>query len=223
MDSVSTTIAPCSARLDHRVRRRLTAAAIGAGLMLATAASHAVVVYRSGSLNIPVTTNGLYLNVVNEANNLPASTAGSTVPGWDINVWSTGGLGFFVGASGSGYVLTAPGVVSNLAIGSLISGASTFGSGSNTLPNAAQWNLNSSDNLFGFSFVNEAGGTTHYGWGRLALGSAVNVAPRMLVDYAFESEAGMSIQAGVVPEPTTFAMLGVGVAGLLLARRRLRL
>ena len=205
-------------------RKTAIAAIAGAGLLLAASQSHAVVVY-SGVVNlaVPATTNGLYLNVVNGANNLPGSTAGTTVPGWDINVWSSTGLNLFnnsnvtpiAGTAGS-YVVTGTNTGANLTSGTSIGSASTFGASTST----SQWVLNSSNNIFGFRFVNEANNQIHYGWARLAIGSTLTT--RSLVDFAFESVPGASIGAGVtaVPEPSTYAMMGLGVAGLLLLSRR---
>ncbi|MDO9075046.1 MAG: PEP-CTERM sorting domain-containing protein [Rubrivivax sp.] len=214
-----------SRRFAGLFSRTAVAGAIGAGLMLGASTAFAQIVH-SGvvSLAIPVSTNGLYLNVVTGANNLPPpGTGGSTVPGWDINLWSTGGLGFFNAASPAGgvYVISGAGTVGNLALGSTIDGSSSFGAGTST--NVAQWNLNSANNLFGFRFVNEANGNSlHYGWGRISLGATANDPSRLLVEYAFDATPGAAIQAGVIPEPGTFALLGLGVAGVLLAARRRR-
>lgn len=210
--------------LTHWFKRTAVAGAIGAGLVLGASSAAAQIIY-SGvvDLAIPATTNGLYLNVVTGANNLPAGGTGATVPGWDINLWSSTGLGFFNPAAPAGgvYVVTAPGFAANLAPGTLIGGASSFGAG--TSANTAQWNLNSSDNLFGFRFVDQDNGSTlHYGWGRISLGPTINDTARVLVEYAFEATPGMAIPAGVVPEPGTFGMLGLGVAGMALWARRRR-
>jgi hypothetical protein len=199
--------------------RTAVALAIGAGALFAAATAHAQVV-SSGIVNlaIPASTNGLYLNVVNGANNLPApGTAGNTVPGWDINPWSATGIGFFSPSApvGGAYVLSAPSTVGNLAPGATVSGASTFGSG--TTGNTAQWLLNSTNNFFGFRFINEAGGgTTHYGWAQIAFGSTLT--NRTLVQYAFEATPLTAI--AVVPEPGTYALMSLGLLGVAAAARR---
>lgn len=197
--------------------RTSIALAIGAGALFAAATAHAQVV-SSGivNLNIPASTNGLYLNVVTGANNLPAAGTGTTVPGWDINPWSATGIAFFspTAPAGGAYVITSTSNVTNLTPGSLIGAGSSFGSG--TTANQAQWTLNSSDNFFGFRFNNEAGGTLHYGWAQIAFGATLT--DRTLVQYAFELTPGASI--AVVPEPSTYAMMGLGVLGLMAAARR---
>jgi hypothetical protein len=220
----STVQSPAAAGgLTPWLKRTAIAGAIGAGLALGASSAVAQIIY-SGVVDLPIlaTTNGLYLNVVTGATNLPAGGNGATVPGWDVNLWSSTGLGFFNPAAPAGgvYVVTAPGFAANLAPGTQIGGGSTFGNGVSA--NFAQWNLNSSDNLFGFRFLNEDGGTLHYGWGRISLGATINSPARMLVEYAFEATPGMAIAAGVVPEPGTFAMLGMGVAGMLMWARRRR-
>lgn len=202
--------------------RTAVAVAIGAGALFAASSAHAQIIYSGPvDLAIPLSTNGLYLNVVTGANNLPPpGSAGTTVPGWDINPWSATGLAFFNPAAPTGgvYVVTAPGFVANLAPGSSISGASLYGSGTGT--NVAQWNFNSSDNIFGFRFRNEPANTIHYGWARLSLGASAIDPARSIVEYAFEATPLTAIQAGVIPEPGTYALMGLGLLGVAAAARR---
>ncbi len=197
--------------------RTAVALAIGAGALFAAATAHAQVV-SSGVVNlgIPASTNGLYLNVVTGATNLPAGGTGTTVPGWDINPWSATGIAFFspTAPTGGAYVITAANNVTNLAPGALVGGTSTSGSGTTAFQ--SQWALNSSNNYFGFRFNNEATGTLHYGWAQIAFGASLT--DRTLVQYAFELTPNTSI--AVVPEPGTYAMMGMGVLALLALRRR---
>src|ERR1044071_173062 len=67
----------------------LAAAGVGGGMMAAPQAADASIVY-SGTVSIPTptTTNGLYINIVTGQINEPGNTGGSTVPGWDLNIYS---------------------------------------------------------------------------------------------------------------------------------------
>jgi hypothetical protein len=206
-----------SAESARTLRRTALATAMGAGLMMASAASFAQVI-NSGPVNlaVPLSTNGLYLNVLTGATNLPPpGSAGTTVPGWDINPYSSTTLSFFSAtpSASSGYASAPAGL--NQPLGATIGASSTFLTSIQT-PAAATWNLNSSNNFVGFRFLNEGGGTVHYGYFQLALGASV--LDRTLVSYAFNATPGASIT--VVPEPGTYALMGLGLAGLMVAARR---
>lgn len=191
------------------------ALAVGAGALVAASAVQAAVVFTPVNISIPATTAGIYVNVLTGAFGTAATTAG-----WDINPWGSAGLGFFgpAGAASPAYVMT-PGStvqVANLAPGSVIDGSVSFGSGSSTAANAAQWNLNSSNNFFGFRFLNEGNGAVHYGFAQLQIGAAIT--DRSIIGIGYESVAQIPIT--VVPEPGTYALMGLGLTGLALVARR---
>ncbi len=199
--------------LKSRLNKHLAVAAVATA---AVSAANAQIVHHVVNHDIPATLNGLYLNVVTGANNLVGAGGGSTVPGWDINFWSSSSFNQFSPSNpaGGAYVITAANTAANLGFGTDVGAASTFGSGST---NAGQWALNSDQNLIGFRFFNEATSAVHYGWARVSLGATLT-SPRSLVEYAYESTAGASIGAGVVPAPSAVALLGLG--GLVAGRRR---
>ncbi len=195
-----------------------------AAALCAAGAANAAVVY-SGAVNFvcAIDIDGTYINVETaQLTNGP----GAGVPGWDVNPYraSTGsGMNFF-SPTGGGMVSAASGVGSalNLASGALIGSTSNFSSATSTIAfgsAAGQWQYGTT-NIVGFRFVSSAG-TTHYGWMRFLMGAqpaSGNLVTRTVVDFAYESVAGASIEAGAVPAPGALALLGV--AGLASRRRR---
>jgi MYXO-CTERM domain-containing protein len=208
-----------SNRLDKHI---VAAAAVAAGV---AASVHAGVVY-SGVVNFAcaVDIDGTYINV---ETGVLSNGPGSGVPGWDVNPYrssSGSGMNFF-SATGGGY-MRAPGdtvgVAGNLAIGTLIGGSASFSTSTTGVsfgPSAGQWQYGA-QNIIGFRFVSAAG-TTHYGWMRFLMGAQPatgNLVSRTVVDFAYESVAGASIDAGAIPAPGAIALLGL--AGLAGRRRR---
>ena len=211
--------------LKHRLDAHFASAAalaVGAALVGAEQRADAYIVW-SGiiNINIPSSTDGVYLNVITGQ----SGTTGSGVSGWDVNPWSSSGLNFFSPSNapvGGAYV-TGNGAfttrVDNLAFNTVIGASQGFGAGAAESTGTTAFNLNSTQNLVGFRFVNEATGSTHYGWMRLQLWSGPGIQPRAIVEYAYESVAGASINAGLIPAPGAIALLGLsGLAGI--GRRR---
>jgi PEP-CTERM motif len=222
------------------MKRLIAWRAVSAGAMVAAAfcaalPAHAVVVY-SGTVNlaIPNTTAGLYVNVLDGSTFTGPGTF-PTVPGpganYDFNIFGTATWSLFSPtASGQtapappagsrGYVAgTSTGPALSLATGTLISASSLFNTG--TASGSAL--TTGAPVLFGFRFRNEnniadtTDDTVHFGWARVTLSAGV---PGTLIDYAFESTPLAGIQAGVVPEPSSVALMMGGLAGLLAWRRR---
>ncbi len=221
-------------KLTPRVNARLTAyTALTGAALAATAATapdaRAAVVYSGAvSINIPTTTAGIYLNVVTGVSNAAPASA----PGWDLNPWGSGSL-FLYGNTGanatSGVVDNFTGgssatLVDNLPFGTPINSTFTFGSFGAETTGLTAFTLNSQANYVGFRFLNEATSQVDYGWAQLSLSSTYNGQPRSIIGYAYEN-TGAPILAGVVPEPTTTATLGLGAltlgaAGVRRWRRR---
>jgi MYXO-CTERM domain-containing protein len=207
--------------LSNRLAKHFGAAAAAA---VVVGSANAAIVY-SGVINFAcaIDIDGTYINVETaQLSNGP----GAGVPGWDVNPYrSTSGSGMnFFSPTGGGMVSAASGVGSalNLAGGASIGSTSNFSSSTATIAfgaAAGQWQYGA-NNLVGFRFVSSAG-TTHYGWMRFLMGSqpaSGNLVTRTVVDFAYESVAGASIGAGVVPAPGAIALLGL--AGLAGRRRR---
>ena len=205
--------------LLNRVDTRLAAcAAAAAGAALAAPPAEATIIW-SGPVNIgiPSTTAGVYLNVVTGVNGPTPASA----PGWDLNPWGSTNLSIWANNAASpsdGVVINFTGGSSatlsdNLPVGTLVDGTWTFGrtSGIETT-GATAFTLSSSNNYFGFRFLNEGTGQINFGWAQLTLAGTYQGQPRAIISYAYE-DSGAGILVGAVPEPSTFALLGVMAAG----------
>jgi hypothetical protein len=207
------------AQIDKRcLAAGMAAATAGTAVLVPQPADAAVVYSGIVNINIPSTTDGVYLNVVTGAFNF--SSPG--VAGWDVNPWSSTSLNMFTptpNAGGGSYVGSGSNY-NNVAFGSQIGPASTYGStGVNTINPATPLNLNSSNNLIGFRFINEANGNAiHYGWMRISLSNTPQSQPRAILDYGWDNVAGTPVS--VFPEPGSLALLALGAAGLLRRRQK---
>jgi hypothetical protein len=192
-----------------RLEKHMVAAA---AVAVASVANAAVVTWNC-NLVIPANIDGLYINVQTQT----TGSAGSVVAGWDINPYSATSLTWF-NATGTG-MMRFPGVTTgsagSLAQGTVVGAAGSYGSGAVVVGSApGNWSLNA-DNYFGFRFV-AADGLTHYGFGRMAVGSTIT--SRTITLLAYEDLAATSIT--VVPAPGALAL--VGAAGAIAGRRRRR-
>jgi hypothetical protein len=64
------------------------------------------------------------------------------------------------------------------------------------------------------------GDGTHYGWLHFIDNPTANPVNLTLVDWAYESTPGLDIGTAVIPEPSTGALAGVGLAAALMLRKR---
>ena len=178
-----------STALASRLTRHFAAGAVAAAAVSFTATAD--VIYTPVNLPIPANIDGLYINV----ETLASGTTGASVAGWDINPYGSTALTWF-NATGTG-MMRFPGVTTgsagNLVLGTPVTAAASYGSGTVTVGTAAgNWRLNDT-NYFGFRFV-ASSGQTHYGWGRMVVGSAIT--NRTITGLAWESTPLTPITVG---------------------------
>jgi MYXO-CTERM domain-containing protein len=197
--------------------------AAAAATVVASGAQAAIVYSGVVNIAIPLNIDGVYMNLVTGA----TGTSGSSTAGWDINPYSSSGLFWFAPSSpaashglvrglGSSATLVDNLFGSDYLIGATGSPAPNYGTGGNETTGATAFIFNSSDNIVGLRFFNEATGQINYGWMRLSLSEAFNTT-RSVVEYAYE-DSGSGIVAGAIPSPGVLAVLGL--AGLAGRRRR---
>jgi hypothetical protein len=240
----ATVIAPAGqapSRVPSAVRR-LAQAAVALVAIAATAAGGGAQVVYSGPLNraIPATNAGLNQNVVT-GSFFTGPGSFPSCPGagcnYDFSLFGTGSISSFFMPGGSGQtspvLLEQRGVVAATATGNAIALAPGTLIGSPSIFNPLSSNtaafLGGTDRIFGFRFRNEEGGanTLHYGWARITLPTTGD---GVLIDHAYNATPGAAIAAGdmggpaaVVPEPSTYVLVGTGLATLgAVARRRAR-
>lgn len=148
------------------------------------------------------------------------------MPGWDINPYNNGGcLIFYDAASPSGILAT--GIPGTTAIASVLALSSFVGPGSMGFYNQFQTlgtNFQTADDRYiGFRFSNDAATpVTYYGHLLIRSGGTTGF-PASIVSYGYEN-TGLAVTIGAVPKIGTFAMLGLGLAGIAglsnLRRRR---
>ncbi len=200
-------------------------AAAAAATVVASGAQAAIVYSGVVNISIPLNFDGVYLNMVNGA----TGTAGASTAGWDINPYGASSLTWFAPsnpAASHGLVRGAgssTSQVDNLGgagfyLTYVIDGATSqnYGTGSNQTAGTTAFVFNSSDNIVGLRFWNEATSQINYGWMRLSFGASF-ASTRSIVEYAYEN-SGTGIIAGQIPTPGALAVLGL--AGLAGRRRR---
>ena len=195
----------------RRLSKHFLAAAVAASSasLLAAHSASADIIY-SGVINFAcaVDIDGCYINV---ETGLLSNGPGTGVPGWDVNPYSTGGGMNFFNSTGGGqirYPGVTTGAAGNVALNTPVTSTSSYNTATTPVTfgaAAGNWQY-SANNIIGFRFV-AAAGTTHYGWMRFAMGAAGSSGTSMtrtIVDYAWETTAGLPINAGSQggPPPT---------------------
>jgi hypothetical protein len=197
--------------LSNRLVKHFGAAAAAATLV---GAANAAIVTWNCNLVIPNNIDGLYLNVETQV----YGPVAAVVPGWDLNPYgtSTTSMSWFAAADPSGCV-TGLGqggttvAIASLSAGTVVDAASTFGNTASST-SAGGWVLNAA-NYFGFRFLG-GDALTHYGCGKMTMGSTMGVRTLDFVCYESTANAGIT----VIPAPGAIALLGL--VGLTGRRRR---
>ena len=193
---------------------RVVAASVAASSLAFSSDAGVVFGSLQASINIPVTSSGLYLNVQTGQ----ASYSESAVPGWDVNISGANGMNFispggynFVRLNSAASTAGPSSLGAGFVVGPQLTGAQWIAGGA-----ANGFSLQSSNNVVGFRFAG-SDGATRYGWLRISVGQSLTGTDRRVVEYAFEATPGQLI---VVPAPGAIALIAVSGATLLGRRRR---
>jgi hypothetical protein len=192
------------------INKRLAGYATLAAAALAAPVVADATVINSGIVNIPVPADSDGVDI----NFLTGATGTASFTGWDLNAYLTNSVFTFFWPSGGGGVDTASGanVYASLTAGSVISAASPFTANSGGGGAGSTINFQSTgQHILGFRFLNEATSVVDYGYA-VFNNTGPSGFPATLVSYSYENNGGAIT---VVPEPTTFALLGVMAAGAL--------
>jgi hypothetical protein len=179
------------------------------GLGLVATAAQAAIVY-SGPVHIDIPATGVSLDVVTGAFGPSVGNPSITATGTASLDMQDNGL-----ISGGGAYVGNSNTFFNVYAGQSI-WFSGFTSYCNSLVDATidpnqGWNLNSSNNLVAFRFIDSADNQLHYGWVRISLGSdATSSSARAIVEYAYDDSPGQNVFAGVKSTATwDFASTGL--------------
>lgn len=199
------------------------AAAAVTGVGVAQHAVAAIVYSGPQNLNIPVTTAGIYLNLVTGV----SATTPAGAPGWDVNPWGSSSFNVWANnsASPNDGVISGGGssttLVDNLPVGFAVDGTSTYARSNGIETTGTTAFTFPGTNYVGIRFQNENTGQQNFGWIRFSTG-ATQTSPRTVVDWAYENTgAAINVGAtggGATPEPASLGLLALGAVGLL--RRR---
>ena len=166
-----------------------------ASLLTLASGAQASVICNAGSptlpFTVPATIDGVYANVVTGA----LQTVSPFTPGWDINVYATGGnLNFFFTTQG-GQAMTDGTAYLALSAGATIGPAQTFSTATGTATSMANWRATQTNKYIGLKFVNEgAGNITNYGWIQMDTTGATGF-PASIKGFCYQTD-GTQIQAG---------------------------
>src|SRR4051812_29482887 len=197
--------------LSPRLDSRLLAYAAAAGAALAApAVAEATVITNNINLVIPENIDGVYLDF------FTGTTATAAFNGFSINPYlsSNDVFQFFwpSPADTAGGVDNVDDVYASLSVGAVVSSASSFSQAAGGGGPGSTVNFQTSgQHILGFRFLSSGTGVVNYGYA-IFNNTAPNGFPATLVSYSYENNGGAIT---VVPEPTTFALLGAMATGAL--------